>query len=270
MAGVNMEIVQMTPDKAAAILADQATLAETSALKQRSIDRGRVGQYAREMAGGQWKLNGETIAFNGRKLLNGQHRLHAVVESKTSVPMIIVRGVGEDAFYTVDQGKSRSIGDLMRTLDMSYRKEIAGGARWALNYERFGIPQPNRVEDRVTNREVLDYVRSNGDALVQAAQLAVAADLSNRNALTTLFFLGRVRSELAGIATDLHDGANLEKNDPIRLLRDRLLGDMGARAKLNSYAMFALCIKAWNARIRREKLGLLRFGRNEDYPVMIR
>lgn len=50
--------------------------------------RGQViASYARDMKSGAWVLNGETvkIASNGQ-LLDGQHRLNAVVESGQTVP----------------------------------------------------------------------------------------------------------------------------------------------------------------------------------------
>lgn len=270
MSELNVEVVQMTPEMAAGILSDQAILVTENGLIQRRVDRGRVGQYAREMASGNWLLNGETIQFNGSKLLNGQHRLRAVVESKTTVQMLVVRGVDENAFTTLDTGKSRSVNNVLQTLNLTYRYEVGGGARWALSYERNGYPRSPALEDRVTTREVVAYIHEHQEDLIEAAAIAARMDLSARNALTALFFLGRNRPERERFAKDLRDGVNLGKYDAVRLLRDRLIAQKGAKAKLAPAYVFALCLKAWNARIRDQALGILRFSKDEDYPVMIR
>lgn len=47
-----------------------------------------------EMQDGKWKLNGKTICFDRTgRLLNGQHRLSAVVRSGVSLTTVVVRGL---------------------------------------------------------------------------------------------------------------------------------------------------------------------------------
>jgi hypothetical protein len=46
-----------------------------------------VQSYARDMVSGNWMLNGETIKFDqSGKLIDGQHRLSAVVTADVTVP----------------------------------------------------------------------------------------------------------------------------------------------------------------------------------------
>jgi len=262
-------VIDVTPQMATQILEEQEALAADSVYKQRRLDKGRIGQYAREMRTGNWRLNGEAIQFNGARLLNGQHRLHAVVQSNVVVPMLIVRGVDGDAFRTIDQGKVRNINDIIDTMGLSYRREVSSGAKVALCYERCGVPRP-LPKDRPTTRETLDYLLQNEQDLLTAAALAVSCNVSHRAGLTALFFLGRKRHELHQFALDLRDGVNLQKDQPVRLLRDRLLLNMASTAKLHIEVSFALSIKAWNATLRKQPLGRLRYSASEDYPEMVR
>lgn len=78
----------------------------------RSLNRRKVHMYARDMANNEWQENGEAIKFNVRgELVDGQHRLHAVIESGARVNMMVIRGVAEDVTI-YDCGKNRSMRDI--------------------------------------------------------------------------------------------------------------------------------------------------------------
>ena len=94
---VSMEVV--TPPLARRILANNP--------KNRKLNNATVENYRREMLRNRWKENGEPIkiAMNGR-LMDGQHRLNALCKANMAVPMMIVRGLDESCFDTLDAGKS--------------------------------------------------------------------------------------------------------------------------------------------------------------------
>lgn len=80
----------------------------------RPVMASRVVTLANEMRLGKWQLNGETVVFaESGKLLDGQHRLHAIIESGCTVQLAIVRGAPESAFETIDTGRSRSGSDIL-------------------------------------------------------------------------------------------------------------------------------------------------------------
>lgn len=69
----------------------------------RNLRRAVVDSYARDMSTGNWVLNGETIKLDvAGRLVDGQHRLSAVVAAEVTVPMIVVRGVDPGVMDTVD------------------------------------------------------------------------------------------------------------------------------------------------------------------------
>ena len=80
----------------------------------RSMKTAKVASYARDMARGAWRENGETIIFGSNgDLLDGHHRLTACVKSQSDFCSLVVRGVSPDANKTIDMGASRTVGDAL-------------------------------------------------------------------------------------------------------------------------------------------------------------
>lgn len=78
----------------------------------RPLRLGYVVKLAEQMKAGAWRV-AQPISFNGDgTLLDGQHRLSAIVRSGTTVEMLVVRGLAHDVFDVLDQGVARSAADL--------------------------------------------------------------------------------------------------------------------------------------------------------------
>jgi hypothetical protein len=71
-----------------------------------------VAFYASEMELGRWQLTHQGIAIseNGR-VLDGQHRLSAIVKSGVSVEMTVSRGCKDSSFEMMDVGLLRNVSD---------------------------------------------------------------------------------------------------------------------------------------------------------------
>lgn len=92
-------------------------------LKNRTLRQSRVKQYAADMKAGRWKLNGESIKFDSTgHLLNGQHRLHAVIEADVTVEMLVVYNVDPSAQTTMDSGLVAKLYDWS---DIPYAKQTS-------------------------------------------------------------------------------------------------------------------------------------------------
>ena len=79
----------------------------------RKLNRARVRQIAEEMKRGEWRNNGESIVINDRgELVDGQHRLNAIIESGKEYIFNFSTVASEEAnFY--DLGLSRSVRDII-------------------------------------------------------------------------------------------------------------------------------------------------------------
>jgi len=104
-----MKVVTITPE-----MAEKMLLKNTS---NRKPSAKVVNKYAKDIALGNWVLNGESIKLTkGGVLIDGQHRLLAIIKAGTSIQSYLVDDLEnakiEQIFSTVDQGKIRSIGDI--------------------------------------------------------------------------------------------------------------------------------------------------------------
>lgn len=88
----------------------------------RSLRKALVSQYARDMSAGKWRLTHQGLAFNcDGTLLDGQHRLAAIVQSGVTVQMLVARGVDSRSQLVMDDHAKRSAGD---ALSLSRQEKI--------------------------------------------------------------------------------------------------------------------------------------------------
>lgn len=81
----------------------------------RKVRKSHVNHLASQMKSGHFILTHQGIAFSSDgKLIDGQHRLKAIVQSNVSVPMMISYDVPEEAFPVVDGGVKRNVADRLR------------------------------------------------------------------------------------------------------------------------------------------------------------
>jgi hypothetical protein len=88
----------------------------------RRLSSMHISALARDLAQDRWMFNAQPICFaHTGRLLNGQHRLHAVILAGRSIEVPVVRGLDETAYETYDNhakrrtafsGKVESFGDL--------------------------------------------------------------------------------------------------------------------------------------------------------------
>lgn len=83
--------------------------------KNRVVKPKSVEAYARDMQHGDFKTIHQGIAFDTEgNLIDGQHRLLAIILSNTPVTMMVTRGVPvDDGIIATDRGVSRSVRDVM-------------------------------------------------------------------------------------------------------------------------------------------------------------
>jgi hypothetical protein len=105
-------VILVTPELAARWL-EQNT-------HNRHIYKSVVDSYARDMKMGMWVVNNQGIGFDDDgMLLDGQHRLLAVIQSGTPTKILVIFGIDKDGEHglpaqaTIDRGKQRGIGDVL-------------------------------------------------------------------------------------------------------------------------------------------------------------
>lgn len=90
--------------------------------RNRPLAEDTIIAYARDMAAGAWVATHQGIAFNDQdQLIDGQHRLHAIIRSGRTVRMMVTFGLpsqidGQKAttMDAVDRGRIRSVADQLK------------------------------------------------------------------------------------------------------------------------------------------------------------
>lgn len=106
--------IEVTPDMAARWLKTNFV--------NRPISDDTVMAYARDMATGRWQATHQGIAFNDRdELIDGQHRLFAVVKCGKTIRMMVtfglpskIAGAEMTTMDCVDRGRTRSVADQLK------------------------------------------------------------------------------------------------------------------------------------------------------------
>lgn len=83
----------------------------------RNLRKSLVAKYARDMAAGNWKVTHQGVAMNcDGTVLDGQHRLAAIIESGISVRMLVTSGIATDAQLVMDDHAKRNNADALSLL----------------------------------------------------------------------------------------------------------------------------------------------------------
>jgi len=256
-------IETVTPQDAARML---GTMKGNRNLRSRVVQR-----YAREMIAGKWLLNGEAIkiARDGR-LIDGQHRLNAVVLAKVHVKMCVVRGVDAAAMITLDTGVGRTFHDVGTIAGRSYTQTVGPIIRWWFKYQT-GSPSASHVPTMQEMQAILDEhpAINESAAVVQRLKTVRTRCIASVQGFVHAYASEKYDRDMADLfMNDLNEGANLDKTSPIYALRKRLV-DPEQRPEA-AHAL-AWTIKAWNAWVNGEKLQVLKWVATgekgaEDFP----
>lgn len=219
--------------------------------RNRTIRPFVVAAYARDMAAGRWQFNGEAIKFAADgTLLDGQHRLHAVVKSGATITVLIVNGLPPETQDVMDSGAKRQAADALRLAGMKNPTLVAATARLALNIERSNGKR-NTASGSFTNPEILTYIEEHPgliDAGIAAAHYRDRIDLHTSVLAYSWWRFGNVSAKATG--EFFESVANAQTNgtgDPRAALIQRLRTARRNNERLSQHAQVSLTFRAWNA-----------------------
>ena len=268
---MNIELISVTPELAAQWLA-------TNTDKNRRLSKTTVQRYASDMIRNRWQPTGEAIKFDSDgRLIDGQHRLNAVVASKKNVQMLVVRDLSTEVIQVLDTGKPRSAADALTIsghtgsapeLAALARKIIAheGGAGAILRVKKIRIGN-----SPITNKDIIDYCHSHdlSDHIRFSHRMKYQAITAALNIGEYAFFhwlFGRINPQDAesflGKVATLED---VPANSPVRALLQKLTRSaIPIDGKMKMHAI----VTAWNAYRTKQPLTVIHVGRLlHDEPI---
>jgi hypothetical protein len=147
--------------------------------KQNAVNRATVAKYANDMKNGRWQFSPEPISFNENgELVDGHHRLNAVIQSKTTVKFIVARNVPNET-KIFDRGLRRTTSQLIKFSEnmdniLGTGQVLSAVKLWFAYARTEGskTPRPLRAEaEKVTDSEIVDLISSNYEDLIFCANV---------------------------------------------------------------------------------------------------
>ena len=246
------EVVSMTPALAEIILASNTF--------NRPITATAVKKLAREINAGHWKLTGQpVIVADDGTLIDGQHRLSAIVAAGAAVPILVLFGIDKGAFDKIDNGGkgTRTAADIFAVRGEAHYATLASATRAVWRCENTGMmPRPEMEPEAA---ELWHYMDEKHPGLRDIAPHGVALYAPTGWGAPSLFVaLEYLCSRLSAKAaadfyTQLATGNDIgsrTKNHPVIRLRTMFQADIKERALGRGTAPLvkaAYTIKAWNA-----------------------
>lgn len=141
--GIEVYLAEVGPEAANELLA-------LNSKSQRSLSRLAVERCAVDMVTGDWMFNGASILIsNAGELIDGQHRLTAIVESGEPQVLMIVRGVHPEAMSTVDTNRRRTYADVLKIAGYANHVTLAAinGRNWQWFHGNYGVSGTARVRE---------------------------------------------------------------------------------------------------------------------------
>lgn len=215
----------------------------TNVENNRKIARHRVNQLAEDIKAGRWKVTGQPIIISNNRLIDGQHRMTAVVQAGIPITTLVVYGVDESAFEFIDTGRPRSVNDTLRWRGHKNVNTLGAIVRLVLEYRKGA----RFVHLRPSNDVIADEVDRAADLYAAAALFGWHAQkqgflASSSGCIYVLLHELVGRDEAMHFLEPAMTGSNLLINDPRLALRKYLL-----TSHKQSEPHLSAWIKAWNA-----------------------
>lgn len=129
--------------------------------------------YAEDMMEGLWDETGEAIKFsNTGRLLDGQHRLSAIVETGLTLELLVVTGLPDKSQGSMDQGAGRTAMQALSMTEVPNAGHAAAVARWLLLAGEPGPHMEQALKKKASTPRIVKTVEENPDVIVAAGKYA--------------------------------------------------------------------------------------------------
>jgi hypothetical protein len=214
------EHLLITPEQARNILA-------TRNGKNRAVRPNTVAKIANDIKEGRWQCTHQGIAFDETNvLIDGQHRLHAIVQANRPCEMLVTYNVSRKTFSVLDCGVSRTASDNLAYANVPRAKLVAPAIKHILLYYRF----PKRTWSNIpfpTHSEISNFYAQHSDVIDQISALVTETTrqfkkINPTGLAVACYFAVESGHSLTTISTFCHglgNGAGLSSENPLLIYR---------------------------------------------------
>jgi len=211
--GITVYLAEITPEAAEVMLREKNT--------NRTLHLPQLRKLQHTLECNRWEINGETIIYDeyGR-LIEGQHRLKAIVEAHQTVWTLVVHGINRERFKTMGQGAKRTAGDILGIRGEKDARMLAAALRWVYRYDNDLMNNPHPT---ITDDELADTITEHKELIESVAFGRKCHAVAAPGMCTALHYLCSKRNKAFAnhFFWSLGTGENMTSDDPIMVLRER-------------------------------------------------
>lgn len=251
-----------------------------TSLGNRPISDSRVNDYAECLKNGKWLSNGETVKFDdGGHLMDGHHRLLAIEQAGIPLQTVVCRGIQPEAFVTIDQGRSKTLGQLLAMQNVENYNIVAsviGGNRTLVLNGRLWTNNGAKVKG-TNNAEYYDEYMRDAKGYQEAA--AFAREMYQKARMLRPAWIGSLYYFLTHtgcykkeyVANFFRGVCNLNTSgiNAADELRYFIIRNDRKEKRLEDSYLFAIVCKAWNYYVNNKPVKRYSFdSEKESYPKL--
>ena len=217
----------------------------------RPVSQIAVDKYRSDMIAGRWQFAGDPIRFDVEgRLLDGQHRLHALATCPDDVTLdlLIISKLPADTQTVMDQGRRRTPGDQLGLLGVRNAVVAGAGIRLFLAHESGLMFRDSHAQSGITTTRIERWYIDNAelaDAAIDVPFLTASDAPPSVAMCAALLFTDRYGlAKATEFFRLLHAGAG--EGHPINTLDKRLQRYRRERIKATPRDTLALFIQAMN------------------------
>jgi len=246
----------------------------------RKVSQHHTESMARAMRSGQWKEDaGDPIRLNSEGLMiDGQHRMWAIIESGRSFNFVVIRGVENHTQMILDTGRQRTLRDQLNIIGEVNSTALASSIGFYDGWLTDGMVLENaRRSTHATIPESIALLEKHPelrDAVSQAEAIRrIVKGGTGRWAAIFLALNAIDETDTEAFFDQIKTGENLSAGSPVKALRKRLFDDAMTNRKLLARDYSALVFKTWNAYREGRKMTILGWrpggASPEKYPTPV-
>tara|TARA_R110000851_G_C12958259_1_gene554007 strand:+ start:109 stop:903 length:795 start_codon:yes stop_codon:yes gene_type:complete len=252
------EMMIVTPDIALAYLAMNGG--------NRPMSDSHVEHLALIMKRGEWVFNGDSIRITtGGRLVDGQHRLSAIIKCGIPQKVMVVTGLDDSVFLTIDCGKSRSASDSLAIEGYACTTALTSCARYAINMEGFGYMYARNI-NKATSFQVLSAIKKNPEMQESAkyGQSKKSRKFIGVSLLSFCHYWFLKHDYIAGTEffNEFESGDYSYANSPVKALKEKLVDNAVSTAKMSKTDKGGYIFLAFNKYMADESVRVLRLKKD--------
>lgn len=233
----------------------------------RPVSKRNLKRLCNDMREGRWVFNADPIRFaEDGTLIDGQHRLLAVMETGIEITALVVFGLPNDAFATIDTHNPRSGSDVIAIGGDENSVTVAAAILLVKKIQTGRIT----TSDTYTNQQIIEF-RSSMPGIIDSVKFArEARGIVPTSVIAAMHYLFTEIGGDLGIEfmEKLCYGENINSKSIIYLLRERMIANsISKQGKLPRLVMLALIIKSWNLFIEKRPAKMIKYDvMREEFP----